>query len=144
MRPELFGAIYAEVPFVDALNTLLDRTLPLTESSFSEFGNPADSRADFLNIQAYSPYENVRAQAYPPMLIFQSLNDTRVPYWEPAKWTAKLRQLNTGNNPVILFLKMRGGHSGGSGRFDTLVDYARAYAFGIAISAADPTARHRH
>ena len=144
MRPELFGAVYAEAPFVDALNTLLDRTLPLTESSFSEFGNPADSRADFLNIQAYSPYENVRAQAYPPMLIFQSLNDTRVQYWESAKWTAKLRQLNTGNNPVILFLKMRGGHSGGSGRFDTLVDYARAYAFGIATSAADPISRHRH
>ena len=144
MRPELFGAIYAEVPFVDTLNTLLDRTLPLTESSFSEFGNPADSRTDFLNIQAYSPYENVRAQAYPPMLIFQSLNDTRVSYWEAAKWTAKLRQLKTSNNPVVLFLKMRGGHSGGSGRFDTLEDYARAYAFAIRTLTGDLARGHGH
>ena len=75
MRPDLFGAVYAEVPFVDCLNTLLDRSAPLTEASFSEFGNPIDSRTDFLNIQSYSPYENVRAQAYPPMLISQSLND---------------------------------------------------------------------
>ncbi len=140
MRPDLFGAIYAEVPFVDALNTLLDRNLPLTESSFSEFGNPGASKADFVNIQAYSPYDNVRAQAYPPMLVFQSLNDTRVPYWEAAKWVAKLRHLKTDSNPVILFIKMRGGHSGGSGRFDTLEDYARAYAFAIkTIKGSDPS-----
>jgi oligopeptidase B len=133
MRPELFGAIYAEVPFADTLNTLLDRSLPLTESSFSEFGNPIDSKADFLNIRAYAPYENVRAQAYPPMLVFQSLNDSRVPYWEAAKWVAKLRQLKTDDNPIILYLSVRGGHNGGSGRFDSLEDYARAYAFGLSI-----------
>ena len=106
-------------------------TLPLTEASFSEFGNPIESRADFVNIQSYSPYENVRAQAYPPMLISQSLNDSRVPYWEAAKWVAKLRHLKTDDNPVILYVKMRGGHSGGSGRFDNLEDYARAYAFAL-------------
>ena len=131
MRPDLFGAVYAEVPFVDCLNTLLDRTVPLTEASFSEFGNPIESRADFLNIQSYAPYENVRAQAYPPMLIFQSLNDGRVPYWEAAKWAARLRHLKTDSNAVILYVKMRGGHSGGSGRFDNLEDYARAYAFAL-------------
>ena len=133
MRPDLFGAIYAEVPFVDTLNTLLDRALPLTESSFSEFGNPIDNAADFLNIRSYAPYENVRAQTYPPMLIYQSLNDSRVPYWEATKWVAKLRQLKTDSNPVILFVNMRGGHSGGSGRYDTLEDFARAYAFGLTV-----------
>ena len=131
MRPDLFGAVYAEVPFVDALNTMLDRTLPLTEASFSEFGNPGDSRTDFLNIQSYSPYDNVRAQTYPPMLIFQSLNDARVPYWEAAKWAARLRRSKTDSNPVILYVKMQGGHSGGSGRFDNLEDFARAYAFAL-------------
>jgi oligopeptidase B len=133
MRPELFGAVYAEVPFVDCLNSLLDRTVPLTEASFSEFGNPIDSPADFLTIRSYAPYENVRAQAYPPVLIVQSVNDARVPYWEAAKWTAKLRRAKRDANPVILLTKMRGGHSGGSGRFDNLEDYARAYAFALAV-----------
>jgi oligopeptidase B len=144
MRPDLFGGVYAEVPFVDCLNTLLDRSLPLTEASFSEFGNPIESRDDFLNIEGYAPYENVRAQAYPPMLISQSLNDARVPYWEAAKWAVKLRHLKTDANPVILYIKMRGGHSGGSGRFDNLEDYARAYAFALGISAgkgSDPSAQ---
>ena len=131
VRPDLFGAIYAEVPFVDCLNTLLDRSLPLTESSFSEFGNPIDSEADFLTLKSYAPYENVRAQAYPPMLVVQSINDSRVPYWEAAKWVAKLRQIKTDANPIVLFLKTRGGHSGGSGRFENLQDYARAYAFAL-------------
>jgi len=120
MRPDLFGAVYAEVPFVDCLNTLLDCTLPLTEASFSEFGIPSESRADFRNIQSYAPYENVRAQAYPPMLILQSLNDARVPYWEATKWAAKLRRLKRDANPVVLITRIRGGHSGGSGRFDNL------------------------
>ena len=142
MRPDLFGAVYAEAPFVDCLNTLLDRSAPLTESSFSEFGNPIDNRADFLNIQSYSPYDNVRAQAYPPMLIYQSLNDTRVPYWEAAKWVAKLRHLKTDSNAVALYVKMRGGHSGGSGRFDNLDDYARAYAFAIGILGGSQTPRN--
>jgi oligopeptidase B len=142
MRPDLFGAVYAEVPFVDCLNTLLDRDAPLTESSFSEFGNPIDSRADFLNIQSYSPYENVRAQAYPPMLISQNLNDARVPYWEAAKWAAKLRHLKTDTNPVLLLVNMRGGHGGGSGRFDSLEDYAKAYAFALGILAKDQAPRN--
>jgi len=133
LRPDLFGAIYAEVPFVDALNTLLDRTLPLTESSFSEFGNPIESKTDFLNIQSYSPYDNVRAQAYPPMLVVQSVNDPRVPYWEAVKWVAKLRQLKTDANPVVLYLNVKGGHGGGSGRFENLEDFARAYAFALRL-----------
>jgi oligopeptidase B len=133
MRPELFGGVYAEVPFVDVLNTLLDRTLPLTESSFSEFGNPIDSKADFLYLKSYSPYDNVRAQAYPPMLVQQPLNDSRVPYWEAAKWVAKLRHLKTDKNPIILLVNTQGGHGGGSGRYDTLEEFARAYAFGISV-----------
>jgi oligopeptidase B len=133
MRPELFGAIYAEVPFVDVLNTLLDRTLPLTESSFSEFGNPIDSEADFHYLKAYSPYDNIRAQAYPPMFVYQTLNDSRVPYWEAAKWVAKLRERKTDRNPVVLLVNMRGGHNGGSGRFDTLEEFARAYAFALQV-----------
>jgi oligopeptidase B len=141
MRPDLFGAVYAEVPFVDCLNTLLDRSAPLTESSFSEFGNPIDSRADFFNIRSYSPYDNIRAQAYPPMLIYQALNDARVPYWEAAKWAAKLRHLKTDNNAVALYVSMRGGHSGGSGRFDSLEDYARAYAFAIATLTGSESTR---
>jgi len=140
-RPDLFGAVYTEVPFVDVLNTLLDRSLPLTESSFSEFGNPIDSKDDFLAIRAYSPYDNVRAQAYPPILVYQSLNDSRVPYWEAAKWVAKLRQLKTDANPVILVLEGRGGHGGGSGRFDTLREYARAYAFAIRLLAQSSSGR---
>jgi oligopeptidase B len=131
MRPDLFGAIYVEVPFVDVLNTLLDPSLPLTEASFSEFGNPGASWTDFQNIRRYSPYDNVRAQAYPPMLVSQSLNDARVPYWEAAKWVAKLRRLKTDNNPIILYVRRQGGHSGGSGRFDKLQDFARAYAFAL-------------
>jgi oligopeptidase B len=131
MRPDLFGAVYAEVPFVDPLNTMLDRSLPLTESSFSEFGNPGDSREDFLYIKSYAPYDNVRAQAYPPILVLQSLNDARVPYWEAAKWVARLRHAKTDSNPVILYLKTHGGHSGGSGRYDNLEDFARAYAFAL-------------
>ena len=140
VRPDLFGAIYAEVPFVDCLNTLLDRSLPLTESSFSEFGNPIDSEADFLTLKSYAPYENVRAQAYPPMLVVQSIHDSRVPYWEAAKWVAKLRQIKTDANPIVLFLKTRGGHSGGSGRFENLQDYARAYAFALHHLGGDSVA----
>ncbi|RTL71547.1 MAG: S9 family peptidase [Hyphomicrobiales bacterium] len=131
MRPDLFGAIIAEVPFVDVLNTMLDRSLPLTESGFSEFGNPIDSADDFAVMRAYSPYDNVQRQAYPPMLVEQSLNDSRVPYWEATKWVAKLRAMKTDSNPVILWMKDAGGHSGGSGRFDGLADIAKVYAFAL-------------
>ena len=131
MRPDLYGAIIAEVPFVDVLNTMLDRNLPLTESGFSEFGNPIDSAEDFAAMRAYSPYDNVKAQAYPPILAEQALNDTRVPYWEATKWVAKLRQMKTGDAPVILWMKEAGGHSGGGGRYDGLADIARVYAFAL-------------
>ncbi|MGH6816098.1 MAG: S9 family peptidase, partial [Hyphomicrobiaceae bacterium] len=131
LRSGLFGAVHTNAPFVDVLNTMLDRGLPLTESSFSEFGNPIDSAADFAVIRSYAPYETVRAQAYPPMLVVQSLNDGRVPYWEAAKWVAKLRRMKTDGNPVMLLVTMRGGHSGGSGRFAELEYFARAYAFAL-------------
>src|SRR5262249_2873021 len=96
-----------------------------------EFGNPGASRADFQNIRSYSPYDNVRAQAYPPMLVSQSLNDARAPYWEAAKWGGKLRHLTTDTNPIILYLTRQGGHSGRSRRFDNLQDFARADAFAL-------------
>jgi oligopeptidase B len=131
MAPDLFGAVIAEVPFVDVVNTMLDRSLPLTESGFSEFGNPIDSARDFSVMRAYSPYDNVKAQAYPPILVEQTLNDTRVPYWEAAKWVARLRQMKTSAAPVILWMKEGGGHSGGSGRFDGLTDVAKIYAFAL-------------
>jgi len=124
MRPDLFGAVYAEVPFVDCLNTARPHAAA-HGASFSEFGNPIEARADFLTKQSYAPYENVRTQAHPPMLILQSLNDARVPYWEAAKWTAKVRRLKSDANPLVLLTKMRGGHGGWSGRFDSLEDYAR-------------------
>ena len=105
--------------------------LPLTESGFSEFGNPIDNAQDFAVMRAYSPYDNVKAQAYPPILVEQTLNDTRVPYWEAVKWVARLRQMKTSPAPVILWMKDGGGHSGGSGRFDGLEDVAKTYAFAL-------------
>ena len=131
MAPQLFAAVIAEVPFVDVVNTMLDRSLPLTESGFSEFGNPIDNPEEFAAMRAYAPYDNVKAQAYPPILVEQTLNDTRVPYWEAAKWVARLRQMKTSAAPVILWMKQGGGHSGGSGRFDGLGDIAKIYAFAL-------------
>ncbi|MFD1197667.1 S9 family peptidase [Brucella gallinifaecis] len=131
MAPEAFGGIIAEVPFVDVLNTMLDDTLPLTPPEWPEWGNPITSEADYRNIAAYSPYDNVKAQAYPRILAVAGLTDPRVTYWEPAKWVAKLRELKTDNHPVLFRINMDAGHAGASGRFSRLEEVAYTYAFAL-------------
>ena len=128
-RPDLFGAYIANVPFVDVLNTMLDASLPLTTGEYDEWGNPETSREVFDRIRRYSPYDNVKAQAYPPMLILAGWNDNRVSYWEPAKWTARLREMKTGAAPLFLSTAFETGHGGASGRYSGLEEVALQYAF---------------
>jgi oligopeptidase B len=113
------------------LNTICDPTLPLTPPEWQEWGNPIEDRAAFDLIRSYSPYDNVRAQAYPALLIEAGLTDPRVTYWEPAKWAQRLRELMTGGGPVLLKTNMEAGHGGAVGRFDELEDVAWRYAFAI-------------
>jgi oligopeptidase B len=131
LAPDLFGGIVAEVPFVDVLNTMLDGSLPLTPPEWPEWGNPAEDEAAFRTILAYSPYDNIRPQAYPPILALGGLTDPRVTYWEPAKWVARLRATMTGGGPVLLRINMDAGHGGAAGRFDRLEEVALSYAFAI-------------
>jgi len=128
MRPDLFKAAVADVPFVDVINTMADPTIPLTVIEYDEWGNPADEEY-YRYMLSYSPYDNVAAQSYPNLLITAGLNDPRVQYWEPAKWTAKLRALKTGNNLLILKTNMGAGHMGASGRYNYLKEYAFEIAF---------------
>src|SRR3546814_265231 len=127
--PDLWGAVVADVPFVDVLSTMLDDTLPLTPGEWPEWGNPITDKAAFELIRSYSPYDNVTRQAYPPMLITGGLNDPRVTYWEPAKWAAKLRASRTDGNLHLLKINMGAGHGGKSGRWESLKEEAEAYAF---------------
>jgi oligopeptidase B len=131
-NPELWRAAVAHVPFVDILNTMLDKDLPLTPPEWNEWGNPITSKAAFETILSYSPYENVKAQAYPPIMITAGLNDPRVTYWEPAKWAARLRATKTDNNVLLLKTNMGAGHGGKSGRFDRLTEIAEEFAFILA------------
>jgi oligopeptidase B len=128
MRPDLFKAVVAQVPFVDVINTMMDAKLPLTTSEYSEWGNPAN-RQEFEYMMRYSPYDNVKPQAYPAVLVHVSLNDSQVPYWEGAKFAAKLRATSTGTAPVLLKTNMGAGHGGASGRYDALRETAFTYAF---------------
>ena len=126
--PELFAAAVAEVPFVDALNSMLDATLPLTVTEWDEWGNPA-TEPIYRAMRAYAPYENLAPRPYPSVLATAGLNDTRVGYWEPAKWVARLRAWKTDANPILLRTRMGEGHKGASGRYDYLKDVALEYAF---------------
>ena len=136
MAPELFAGIIADVPFVDVLTTMLDDTLPLTPPEWPEWGNPIESADHYGAIAAYSPYDNVRAQAYPNILATGGLTDPRVTYWEPSKWVAKLRAHKTDANLLLLKINMDAGHGGASGRFDRLKEDALAYAFALKVAGA--------
>lgn len=127
--PHLFGAVVAHVPFVDVLATMLDASLPLTPGEWPEWGNPIEDREAFEMIRSYSPYDQVKAQAYPPIMVTAGLNDPRVTYWEPAKWVARLRELKTDSNELILKTNMGAGHGGKSGRFESLHETAEEFAF---------------
>ena len=128
---ELFGGIVAEVPFVDVLATMLDETLPLTPPEWPEWGNPIEDEAAFRAILSYSPYDNVAAKPYPPILALAGLTDPRVTYWEPAKWVARLRATKTDDAPVLLKTNMDAGHGGAAGRFDRLKEVALIQAFAL-------------
>jgi oligopeptidase B len=129
MRPDLFRAVVAQVPFVDVINTMTDTTLPLTVGEFEEWGNPAGNRAEYDYIKSYDPYRNITAQAYPAMLVKTSLNDSQVMYWEPAKYVARLRAMKTDTRPLIFKINMAAGHGGSSGRYDKLKEVAFDYSF---------------
>ncbi|MBN9270001.1 MAG: S9 family peptidase, partial [Mesorhizobium sp.] len=134
MAPECFGGIVAEVPFVDVLTTMLDATLPLTPPEWPEWGNPIASQEDYLTIACYSPYDNVGALDYPPILALAGLTDPRVTYWEPAKWVARLRDRKRSDNPVLFKINMDSGHAGASGRFSRLEEIAYIYAFALRVT----------
>jgi len=128
MRPDLFRAVVADVPFVDVINTMMDASLPLTAQEWQQWGDPHDS-TQYAYMRSYSPYDNVARKAYPWMLVTTSLNDSQVMYWEPAKWVAKLRAMKTDTNPLYIKINMAGGHGGSSGRYDVLRERAFRYAF---------------
>ena len=128
MRPDLWAGVVAQVPFVDVISTMLDETIPLTTGEFDEWGNPKDKEYyDYM--KSYSPYDNVETKAYPPMLVTTGLHDSQVQYWEPAKWVAKLRDMKTDKNPLLLDCDMEVGHGGASGRFKRHKKTALTYAF---------------
>ncbi|TNC74187.1 S9 family peptidase [Rubellimicrobium roseum] len=131
LAPEAFAGIVAEVPFVDVLTTMLDDTLPLTPPEWPEWGNPIESEADYRAIAAYSPYDNVGARPYPPILALAGLTDPRVTYWEPAKWVLRLRDRTASGNPVLFRVNLEAGHGGASGRFERLREVALAQAFAL-------------
>jgi len=138
LRPDLFRAIVAEVPFVDALTTILDESLPLTVIEWEEWGNPVASAEVYSYMKSYAPYDNVEAKAYPALLVRGGLNDPRVGFWEPAKWVAKLRALKADDNTLVLKTDMGAGHAGPSGRYDAWRDEAFVLAFvldAVGISA---------
>jgi oligopeptidase B len=136
LRPDLWHGIIAAVPFVDVVTTMLDETIPLTTNEFDEWGNPKNKDAyDYM--KSYSPYDNVEKKAYPNVLVTTGLHDSQVQYFEPAKWVAKLREMKTDNNIILLHTNMSAGHGGASGRFDYLKDVALQYSFLLALEGIE-------
>ncbi len=129
MRPDLFKAVIAKVPFVDVINSISDPTIPLTTLEYDEWGNPVDHKEHYEYMKSYSPYDNIKATAYPNLLLTGGLNDPRVAYWEPAKFAAKLREHKTDDNLLLLKMNFHAGHAGASGRYDYLKDVAFEYVF---------------
>jgi oligopeptidase B len=128
MAPDQWAGIVAQVPFVDVVTTMLDESIPLTTGEWDEWGDPREKEYyDYM--KSYSPYDNVEAKNYPPLLVTTGLHDSQVQYWEPAKWVAKLRELKTDSNILLLHTEMDHGHSGASGRFEVLKEVALEYAF---------------
>jgi oligopeptidase B len=127
--PDLWRAVVLHVPFVDVLNTMLDDSLPLTPIEWPEWGNPIEDAEAFRNIQSYSPYDNIEAREYPMQMVTGGLNDPRVTYWEPAKWTAKMRAMKTDDNPIVMKINMGAGHGGKTGRFEQIRETAEEFAF---------------
>jgi oligopeptidase B len=134
MRPELFRGVVAAVPFVDVITTMEDESIPLTTGEFDEWGNPGADLEQYEYIKSYSPYDNVYETAYPNMLVTTGFHDSQVQYWEPAKWVAKLRDYNTGDNRIYLYTEMESGHGGASGRFKQHRETAMIYAFMIDLA----------
>ena len=128
MSPELYNGVLAAVPFVDVMTTMLDESIPLTTSEYDEWGNP-NEKEYYDYMLSYSPYDQVKAQNYPNMLVTTGLHDSQVQYYEPAKWVAKIREYKTDNNVLLMQTNMDAGHGGASGRFNALKETARDYAF---------------
>jgi oligopeptidase B len=128
MAPGLYHGVLAAVPFVDVVTTMLDETIPLTTGEYDEWGDPRDP--DFYAcMKSYSPYDNIQPQPYPHMLVITGLHDSQVQYWEPAKWVARLRDMKTDTNQLLLYTNLEAGHGGASGRFESLRETAMEYAF---------------
>ena len=134
--PSLYNGVIAAVPFVDVVSTMLDDSIPLTTGEYDEWGNPNEEKY-YHYIKSYSPYDNVKQQAYPNILVTTGLHDSQVQYWEPAKWVAKLRVNKTDKNKLFLDTNMTAGHGGASGRFDALKETAKKYAFLFALENKD-------
>ena len=132
-----YAGLVAHVPFVDIVTTMLDETIPLTTLEYEEWGNPNERRY-YEYMLSYSPYDNVRAQPYPAMLVTTGLWDSQVQYFEPAKWVAKLRAMRTNDAPLLLHVNMEAGHGGKSGRYEHLREVAREYAFVLAVLTGLP------
>jgi len=132
MRPDLWNGVIAAVPFVDVITTMSDASIPLTTNEYDEWGNPTNKESyDYM--KSYSPYDNIEKKAYPNMLVTTGLHDSQVQYFEPAKWVAKLREMKTDHNKLLLYTNMEAGHGGASGRFKALKDKAREFAFLFAL-----------
>lgn len=136
MAPDLYEGVVSAVPFVDVVTTMLDPSIPLTTGEYDEWGNP-ENEEDYWRIKAYSPYDNIKAQHYPHILVTTGLHDSQVQYWEPAKWVAKLRDIKQGNSLLLLETNMNAGHGGKSGRFNALDDIAQEYSFILMLENKD-------